>query len=77
MRDNVASCDRRLDRCPVKRCLRHTEWKPYLLAARADTLLTTHAAFQLRRAAYMSVDSAQVPGFRSYAVGSTLAATKR
>ena len=38
-----------VDRKTVRRCLRQTEWKPYQRAARADTLLATHAAYLRRR----------------------------
>ena len=48
-----------LDRKTVRRCLRQTEWKPYQRAARADTLLATHAAYLRRRAADVGY-SAQV-----------------
>ena len=40
-----------LDRKTVGRCLRQTEWKPYRRAARADTLLASHAEYLRRRAA--------------------------
>ena len=39
-----------VDRKTVRRCLRQREWKPYQRAARADTLLATHAAYLRRRA---------------------------
>ena len=48
-----------VDRKTVRRCLRQTEWKPYQRAARADTLLATHAAYLRRRAADVGY-SAQV-----------------
>ena len=38
-----------LDRKTVRRCLRQTEWKPYRRAARADTLLASHAEYLRRR----------------------------
>ena len=38
-----------LDRKTVRRCLRQTEWKPYRRAARADTLLSSHAEYLRRR----------------------------
>ena len=47
------------DRKTVRRCLRQTEWKPYERAARADTLLATHASYLRRRAADVGY-SAQV-----------------
>ena len=48
-----------VDRKTVRRCLRQTEWKPYQRAARADTLLATHASYLRRRAADVGY-SAQV-----------------
>ena len=48
-----------VDRKTVRRCLRQTEWKPYQRAARADTLLATHAAYLRRRGADVGY-SAQV-----------------
>ena len=43
----------------MRRCLRQTEWRPYRRAARAETLLTAHAAYLRRRAAEVGY-SAQV-----------------
>ena len=48
-----------LDRKTVRRCLRQREWKPYQRAARADTLLVSHAEYLRCRAAEVGY-SAQV-----------------
>ena len=57
-----------LDRKTVRRCLRQTEWKPYRRAARADTLLASHAEYLLRWASEVGYSSGS---------GSTAAATRR
>ena len=64
-----------VDRKTVRRCLRQTAWKPYQRATRSETLLTAHAEY-LRRARRMSTTRRRCC-FRSCAVGSTQAATKR
>ena len=48
-----------LDRKTVRRGLRQKQWKPYQRAARADTLLASHAAYLRCRAAEVGY-SAQV-----------------